>query len=142
MPVSRWLVLASLSLLAGGLSWLIKIGVIVGTDGRVITTGPAAMLMSSGIIFLLLGAAAAGVGLAREAHLILRVVAAFGAAAVLVACCVAVGWAASRLADGYGPAYVAQEIGIFVDGLLWFAIGIVGLRRVQRTSASAHPQPA
>ena len=55
MRMSRWPVLASALLAAGGLSWMIKIGIIVATDGRIITTGPAAALMTAGLVLLPLG---------------------------------------------------------------------------------------
>ena len=77
--------------LTGGASWLVKIAVIVTTDGRIITTGPAALLMSTGLI-LALGAAGVGASLAGRVHVLLQ---------------------------RYGPAYVAQEAGMFANGVLW-----------------------
>lgn len=137
MRMSRWPVLASALLAAGGLSWMIKIGIIVATDGRIITTGPAAALMTAGLVLLPLGAAGVGAGLARHAHVGLRAVAALGAVALLVAGSVALGIAGSTLFRGSGPSYLAEEAGLFAAGVVWFAVGLRTLRHARAVPAVA-----
>ena len=137
MQSRKWLIVASAVLLAGGLSWLAKIAVIVGTDGRVMTTGPAALLMSAGLILLGLGAAGLGAWLARRKHLVVRVLGALGGVAALVACSVALGMGASALARGRGPAYWVEEAGILAAGVLWSAVGAVALMRARRAYVPA-----
>jgi hypothetical protein len=128
MQSSKWPIYASALLLAGGLSWIVKIGVIVANDGRIITTGPAALLMSAGLVLLGLGAAVIGAWLARRAHPVLRLLAALAAVGVLVACSIALGWGGSTLFRGRGPAYLAEEVGLLTAALLWCAFGAAGWR--------------
>jgi hypothetical protein len=40
MQSPKWPLIASALLVAGGLAWIIKIAVIVATNGRIITPGP------------------------------------------------------------------------------------------------------
>jgi hypothetical protein len=127
--------LASALLAAGGLSWLVKVGVIVATDGRIITTGPAAFLMSAGLVLLPLGAAGVGAWLARRYHVALRVVAALAAVGVLVAGSVALGSGEAALFRGHGPTYLAEEAGLFAAALLWFGLGTAALVRARRVGA-------
>ena len=135
MQSRKWLIVASALLLAGGLSWLLKIAVIVATDGRVMTTGPAAALMSGGLVLLPLGAAGLGAWLARRTHAVVRVLAALAAVGALLACSVALGMGASAFARGRNPAYWAEEAGILVAGLLWSTVGAVALVRARQAGA-------
>ena len=136
MQSLKWPILASGLLMAGGLSWLIKIAVIVATDGRVMTTGPAALLMSAGLVLLPLGAAGLGAWLARRTHVVVRALAALAAVGALMACSVALGIGASALVRGRGPAYWAEEAGILAAGLLWGTVGAAALVRAGRTGAT------
>ena len=137
MRASRWPMLASGLLTAGGLSWLVKIGVIVATDGRIIPTGPAALLMTFGIVLLLLGGAASGAWLAGRRHPLLRVLAALGGVAALVACSVGTGALGAALLRGRGPAYFAEEAGLLAAALLWSVVGATALVRTRRMGATA-----
>ena len=136
MHAPKWPIVASGLLMAGGLSWLVKIGVIVATDGRVITTGPAAALMSAGLVLLPLGAAGVGAWLARRTHLVLRALAALAAVGALIACSVALGWGATTLVRGHGPPYAVEEAGILAAGLLWSGVGAAALARFRRAGAT------
>jgi hypothetical protein len=129
--------LASGLLTAGGLSWLVKIGVIVATDGRVIDTGPAAVLMTAGIVLLLLGAAGTGAWLVGRRHPALHVLAAVGGVATLVAGSVGLGWVGTTLLRGVGPAYFDAEAGLLVVALLWSAVGLAALARARRPATPA-----
>ena len=135
MQSPKWPLVASGLLLAGGLSWVVKIAIIVATDGRIITTGPAALLMSAGLVLLPLGAAGLGAWLARRTHLVLRALAAVAAVGVLVACSVALGTGATALVRGHGPAYATEEAGVLAAGLLWSGLGAAALARVRGAGA-------
>ena len=134
MQWSKWPLYASGVLMAGGLSWIIKIAVIVATNGRIITSGPAAVLMTLGLILLPLGAAGVGAWLARRAHVALRVLAALAAVGALIACTVALGIGGAALFRNRGPAYASQEAGILFAGLLWCGVGAAALTRLRRAS--------
>ena len=99
------------------------------------TTGPAALLMSAGLILLPLGAAGVGAWLAGRRHLVLRALAALAAVGVLIACTVALGSAGATLVRGRGPAYLAEEAGILAAGLVWSGLGAAALARARRAGA-------
>ena len=132
MQSRTWLRVASAILLAGGLSWVVKIGVIVATDGRIITSGPAAFLMSAGLILLPVGAGLLGAWLARRSHVALRVLAALGAVGLLVACSVGLGMIGASMFRGREPWYAAEEAGILFAGLLWTTVGGVVVASARR----------
>ena len=136
MQSSRWPVYASAVLMAGGLAWIIKIAVIVATNGRIITTGPAAFLMSAGLVLLPLGAAGVGASLARRNHVAVRALAALVAVVVLIAFTVALGSSGAALFRNRGPAYAAEEAGILLAGVVWFGLGAAALARLRRAGAT------
>jgi hypothetical protein len=132
MQSPKWPLYASVLLTTGGLAWVVKIAIIVATNGRVMTTGPAAFLMSAGLVLLPLGAAGVGAWLARRSPVILRALAAVAAIAALIACTVALGWIGATLFRDRGPSYAAEEAGILAAGLLWSLLGATALVRVRR----------
>ena len=125
--------------MAGGLAWIIKIAVIVATNGRIITTGPAAFLMSAGLILLPLGAAGIGAWLAQRNHVAIRALAAVAAVVVLIVVSVALGTAGAALFRDRGPAYAAEEAGILFAAVVWFGLGATALTRLRRPGAAGRP---
>jgi hypothetical protein len=72
---SRWTQVAGLLLMGGALAWTIKLCIIVATNGRIIDTGAAALLMKIGIVLLLVGSTGIGNRLSRNHTLWLRIIA-------------------------------------------------------------------
>ncbi len=57
---SKWTRVGGLLLIGGAIAWIIKLSVIVATNGQIIDTGAAALFMKIGL--LLLGVGSTGVG--------------------------------------------------------------------------------
>jgi hypothetical protein len=123
--------------MAGGVSWLLKLGVIVGTGGEVVDTGAAAVFYLLGVLLLVLGALLVGLWLTagrgipvRAAGAIVGILAFFASFAVLDA--IGQGIVGQR-----GPNYAADESGIFLTAVIWLAIGVLVWSRSRRA-----PNPA
>lgn len=71
---SRWTQVAGLLLMGGALAWTIKLCIIIATNGRIINTGAAALLMKIGIVLLLVGSTGIGNRLSRNRALWLRII--------------------------------------------------------------------
>jgi hypothetical protein len=72
---SKWTQVAGLLLMGGALAWTIKLCIIIATNGRIINTGAAALLMKVGIVLLLVGSTGIGNRLSRNRKLWFRIVA-------------------------------------------------------------------
>ena len=59
--------------MCGALAWAIKLAVIISTNGRIIDTGAAALLMKIGLITFFVGSTGIGSRLTHNSHLILRI---------------------------------------------------------------------
>ena len=71
---SRWTQVAGILLIGGALAWTIKLCIIIATNGRIIDTGAAALLMKIGIVLLLIGSTGIGHRLSRNRALWLRII--------------------------------------------------------------------
>ncbi len=54
-PWKWWTAIAGTVLIVGGVAWLLKLWVIVATDGRVVATGAAATFLELGLVLLIVG---------------------------------------------------------------------------------------
>jgi hypothetical protein len=71
---SRWTQVAGVLLMGGALAWTIKLCIIIATNGRIINTGAAALLMKVGIVLLFVGSTGIGNRLSRNHSLWLRII--------------------------------------------------------------------
>ena len=125
---------APVVLLTGAIFWLAKMSVIVATDGRVDSTGAAAVFYLGGVLLMAVGATAVGLWLTRGRATWLRVVAmAVSFVGFFVSFLVLEGIAKSAFGDA-GPSYMSDEIGILVTAIFWLLAGVVLVR--------ARPAPA
>ena len=125
---------APVVLLTGAIFWLAKMSVIVATDGRVDSTGAAAVFYLGGVLLMAVGATAVGLWLTRGRATWLRVVAmAVSFVGFFVSFLVLEGIAKSAFGDA-GPHYMSDEIGILVTAIFWLLAGAVLVR--------ARPAPA
>lgn len=126
--------MAALALLAGGVSWLAKIGVIVATDGEITDTGAASFFYLLGAALLVVGAAAAGWWVASGRHVVLRPVAALAGVALLLLAIAVLDAVGKALADEGG--YWYDELGILLMALAGTAAGwVLTARRGRRSVA-------
>ena len=125
---------APVVLLTGAVFWLAKMSVIVATDGRVDSTGAAAVFYLGGVLLMAVGATAVGLWLTRGRATWLRVVAmAVSFVGFFVSFLVLEGIAKSAFGDA-GPSYMSDEVGILVTAIFWLLAGAVLVR--------ARPAPA
>jgi hypothetical protein len=126
-----WIAIAGTALVVGGVAWLLKLWVIVATDGRVVATGAAGAFLDLGLYSLLVGSTGVGLRLTMKLETALRVALAVAspfAFPVLFAICSLIGYALvaiGRLIVGDAlPSYLLEEGGIFVSAVVGIVAGI------------------
>lgn len=73
-PWKWWMAIAGTALVVGGVAWILKLWVIVATDGRVVATGAAATFFPLGLGLLMVGSTGVGLRLAKNQETSMRVV--------------------------------------------------------------------
>jgi hypothetical protein len=122
-PWKWWIAIAGTALIAGGVAWMLKLWVIVATDGRVVATGAAATFLELGLVLLIVGSTGIGVRLMMGQEPSMHVVLAVASPLVLLG----VGYA---LGGGIGGAILViggALAGVAVPGYLLAEAGILGL---------------
>jgi hypothetical protein len=126
-----WIVIAGTALVVGGVAWLLKLWVIVATDGRVVATGAAGAFFDIGFYSLMVGSTGVGLRLAINLENTLRVTLALVspiAFSLLFGVFLGVGYAivaTGRIILGDAlPSYLLEEGGIFVSAVVGIAAGI------------------
>jgi hypothetical protein len=123
----QWMKIAMLALIAGASSWLVKLVVIVITNGADSSVADAVVgvFFLLGFVLLVSGSSAVGLWLSRGRGPVVRI-----AAAVLAPVTFLVSWqllipVGEALVGDLGPDYVREESGILLNALLWLALGIL-----------------
>lgn len=142
-----WIVISGISLVVGGVAWILKLWVIVATDGRVVATGAAGAFFDLGFFSLLVGSTGLGVQLAMKQEPALRVGAAVGALLAFFfsfAIFSGVGYAILALGGVIAgispPNYLFGEMGILVSAVVWLLIGammVIGSVRKPRMATTS-----
>ena len=127
-----WVAIAGTALVVGGVVWILKLWVIVATDGRVIHTGAAGASLELGLVLLMVGSRGVGVQLAMNQETSMRIVLAVASPLVLLGVGYALGGGIGGAIVGVGvPSYLPAEAGILglaVVGLLagiWLVVDVV-----------------
>lgn len=133
-----WIVIAGTALVVGGVAWLLKLCVIVATDGRVVATGAPGAFCDIGSYALMVGSTGVGLRLAINLENTLRVTLAVLspiAFNILFAIFLGIGYAlvaTGRIIVGDAlPSYLLDEGGIFVSAVvgivagIWLVVGVV-----------------
>ena len=155
-----WIAIAGVALIAGGVAWLLKLWVIVATDGRVVATGAAATFLELGLVLLAVGSTGIGVRLMMSQETSMRIVLAVASPLVLIGVGYALGGViggvilviGGAIAGVAVPSYLLAEAGILglaVIGLIagiWLVAYVVRRGAAQGTrgassSREAEPQP-
>lgn len=142
-----WILISGTFLVVGGVAWILKLWVIVATDGRVVATGAAGAFFSIGFFSLLVGSTGLGVRLTINQEPALRVGAAVGALlAFFISFAIFSGVGYAILAVGGAiagispPAYLLEEMGILVSAVVWLLIGamlVIGSVRKPRMAITS-----
>ena len=126
-----WIAIAGTALVVGGVAWLLKLWVIVATDGRVAYTGAAATFYELGLYSLMVGSTGVGLRLTMKLETSLRVILALVspfACFVLFAIFLVIGYALvaiGRVVVGDAlPSYLLEEGGIFISAVVGLVAGI------------------
>jgi hypothetical protein len=122
-PWKWWIAIAGTTLVVGGVVWLLKLWVIVATDGRVTHTGAAASFLELGLVLLLVGSTGVGVRLAMNQDTSMRVVLAVASPLVFVGIGYLLGGVIAYAIVVIGGAIV----GVSPAGYLLAEAGILGL---------------
>jgi hypothetical protein len=118
-----WITIAGTALIAGGVAWILKLWVIIATDGRVVATGAAATFLELGLVVLIVGSTGIGVRLMMSQEPSMRAVLAVASPLVLLG----VGYA---LGGGIGGAILViggAIVGVAVPSYLLAEAAILGL---------------
>ena len=118
-----WVAIAGTVLVVGGVVWILKLWVIVATDGRVTHTGAAGASLELSLVLLMVGSRGVGVQLAMNQETSMRIVLAVASPLVLLG----VGYA---LGGGIGDAILViggAIVGVAVPSYLLAEAGILGL---------------
>ena len=131
-PWKWWTAIAGTILVVGGVAWILKLWVIVATDGRVVATGAAGAFFDLGFYSLLVGSTGLGVRLTMNQEPAMRGVAAVGSAVVFIlsfALFSGIGYAILVVGGAFAgispSSYLLEEVGIFISAVVWLIIGVI-----------------
>ena len=116
--------MAGYLLIAGALAWMFKLVVIVSTNGRIIDSGPAAILMTAGLILLFIGSTGIGFYIARTRGVVIRIVSILLSPALLFGSFLLMGMLSEPLFRDSIFWYAPQEAPIGLAVLLSLAVGL------------------
>jgi hypothetical protein len=126
-----WIAIAGTALVVGGVAWLLKLWVIVATDGRVVATGAAGTFFDLGLYSLMVGSTGVGLRLTMKLETSMRVVLALASPFVfffLSGIFLVIGYALvaiGRVIVGDAlPSYLLDEGGIFISAVVGLGAGI------------------
>jgi hypothetical protein len=125
---SKWTQVASILLIGGAVAWAIKLGVIIATNGRIITSGPAAFFMQVGLVLLVIGSTGIGNRLSGKLHPVLRTLAILLSPVFVVACLFVLGSVITPLFRNSSIWYAEQEAPIAIAVLFFLPIGYLLFR--------------
>ncbi|MBC5775835.1 hypothetical protein H8S95_17300 [Pontibacter sp. KCTC 32443] len=129
---SRWVQVAGLLLIGGAVAWAIKLAVIISTNGQVITTGAAALLMKIGIVLLLVGSTGIGYYLTINRGALLRVIAIILSPALVFGSFLLFSMVTNPLFKNSSIWYAEQEAPIAMAVILYLVIGFLLYRSGKR----------
>jgi hypothetical protein len=131
-PWKWWTAIAGTILVVGGVAWILKLWVIVATDGRVVATGAAGAFFDLGFYSLLVGSTGLGVRLTMNQEPAMRGVAAVGSPVMFIlsfALFSSIGYAILAVGGTFAgispPSYLLEEAGIFISAMVWLVIGVI-----------------
>lgn len=143
-PWKWWIAIAGTFLVVGGVAWILKLWVIVATDGRVVATGAAGAYFDIGFYSLLAGSTGLGLRLMMNQEPSMRFVVALASPFMFFfsfAVFSAIGYALLAIGGAIvgvsPPSYLLEEAGIFLSAVVWLVIGVLLLFGTVRTPRMA-----
>ena len=126
---ASWTQTASVLLIGGSLAWAIKLAVIISTNGRIIDTGAAALLMKIGILLLLIGSTSLGSSITANRSPFLRAISFLLSPVLIFGTCFLLTTALSPLVKDSSVWYAAQELPIAVVVVVCLPLGLFLYKR-------------
>jgi hypothetical protein len=120
---SNWTKIAGLLLMGGALAWLIKLYVIVSSNGRIIDTGASAVSMNIGLVLLFIGSTGIGNRISINQKLLLRILAILVSPVVIFGSFLLFAALANALVTNSRVWYAQQEAPIAFAVVFYLAIG-------------------
>ena len=129
-PWKWWTTIAGTILFIGGVAWILKLWVIIATDGRVVATGAAGVFFDLGLYSLLVGSTGVGLRLAMNQEPSMRVILALAspfALFFLIGIFLVIGYALVAIGRVFVgdalPSYLLEEGGIFISAVVGLVAG-------------------
>lgn len=123
IQLSKWTRLAGSLLMCGALAWTIKLAVIISTNGRIIDTGAAALMMKIGLITLFVGSTGIGSRLTHNRHLVLRILSVILSPVIIFASFMLFPAITASLFKNSSTWYAEQEAPIGLAVLVYATVG-------------------
>ncbi len=120
---SRWTQIASVLLIFGALAWLIKLCVIISTNGQIIDTGAAVFFMREGLLMLIIGSTGIGNRISLNRTILLRTIAIILSPIVVFGSFLLFGMITSPLFVNSQIWYAQQEAPIALAVVVYLAVG-------------------
>jgi hypothetical protein len=136
MMASRWTAILATVLIAGGVSWLLKltvIAVMVATGSRDIESGLVAFFYLMGLALLLIGSTALGLRLTMGRPVPLRIAAVVLSPIVFWFSFMILDIISDSIVGGQAPNYVQSETAVLLAALVWLALGAMVRKSTRRT---------
>lgn len=125
---AQWTKVAALLLIGGALAWMIKLAVIISTNGEVINTGAAALFMKIGLVLLLIGSTAIGNRLGKNRQLFVRIIAIILSPVILIGLILLLGFITGPLFKSTSIWYAEQEAPILIAVVVSLVVGSLILK--------------
>ena len=139
MTNQRWISTTAAVVTAGGLAWLAKLGVIAATDGRVTSSGAAAVFFVLGALLLAAGASAPVMRLLRPARRWTTALALASGPLLFGLTFSLLDGAGKGLVGDAGPSWLPDEAGILATAVVWLVIGLALLKGTAHDTAGRRP---
>lgn len=119
----NWTRIAGSLLMCGALAWAIKLAVIISTNGRIIDTGVAALMMKVGLITFAIGSTGIGSRLMHNRNFFLRVISVILSPIVVFGSFLLFAAITTPLLKGSSIWYAQQESAIVLVVLVYAPVG-------------------
>lgn len=136
MTTSRWIVILTTALIAGGVAWLLKlevIAVLVVTGSPDIESALVAFFYLTGFALLVIGSTALGLWLTRNRPVPLRIAAMILSPILFWFSFELLDSIADSIVGEQAPDYVQSETAVLLAALGWLAIGAMVRKSTRRT---------
>jgi hypothetical protein len=135
---AQWTPIAGLLLIGASLAWIIKLGVIISTNGRIIDTGAAALCMRMGLLLFVIGSTGIGYRVSVNRNGWLRAVAMVVSPVVVFGSFLLLGMITGPFFKNSSVWYAEQEAPVGVCAIVYLAVGYFLYRSCKPAAPQAY----